>query len=107
VLGRGCVDDAEDADVIVHELAHAILHGCTEGFAAGDTGAIGEGFADYWAVAHSLRRPKGEAFHPEWVFTWNAHNPCLDGRSLDLDPAQVQYDPQRSYALTRRSRGGG
>jgi len=52
-FGKGGVDDAEDADVILHEYGHAIQdsqqtpHGY--GFSI-EAGSIGEGFADYWAV---------------------------------------------------------
>jgi Zn-dependent metalloprotease len=44
------VDDAEDADVIVHEYGHAIQADQVPGFGAGgDAGGMGEGFGDYLA----------------------------------------------------------
>ena len=55
-FGKGGVDDAEDAEVILHEYGHAIQdaqqspHGF--GFST-EAGSIGEGFADYWAVTVS------------------------------------------------------
>jgi hypothetical protein len=55
-FGKGGVDDAEDAEVILHEYGHAIQdsqqtpHGF--GFTT-ESGSIGEGFADYWAVTVS------------------------------------------------------
>jgi zinc metalloprotease ZmpB len=52
-FGKGGVDDAEDADVILHELGHAIQDSQQTPFGFGNTvesGSIGEGFADYWAV---------------------------------------------------------
>ena len=52
-LGKGGVNDAEDAEVILHELGHAIQDSQQTPFGFGNTvesGAIGEGFADYWAV---------------------------------------------------------
>ena len=47
--GSGGVDDAEDADVILHEYGHAIQDAQTRRFGLGNqAGAIGEGFGDYW-----------------------------------------------------------
>jgi zinc metalloprotease ZmpB len=53
-FGKGGVDDAEDAEVILHEYGHAIQDSQMTpfgGFGASiEAGSIGEGFADYWAV---------------------------------------------------------
>jgi hypothetical protein len=52
-FGKGGVDDAEDAEVILHELGHAIQDSQQDPFGFGasvESGSIGEGFADYWAV---------------------------------------------------------
>jgi hypothetical protein len=48
--GKGGVDDAEDAEVILHEYGHALHQGQNFSFASEEAGAISEGFADYWAV---------------------------------------------------------
>jgi hypothetical protein len=54
-LGKGGVDDAEDAEVIVHEYGHAVHHDQVEGFGSTiDAGAIGESFGDYLAVTVGL-----------------------------------------------------
>ena len=54
-LGKGGVDDAEDAEVIVHEYGHAVHNDQVEGFGEGlDAGAIGESFGDYFAVSVGL-----------------------------------------------------
>jgi hypothetical protein len=58
-FGDGGVDDAEDADIIVHEFGHAIQNNQNPGcFPGGDyvsqvneTRAIGEGFGDYLAAS--------------------------------------------------------
>ncbi len=52
-FGKGGVDDAEDAEVILHEYGHAIH--VAQGFVFGSeqAGAISEGFGDYWAVTVS------------------------------------------------------
>ncbi len=51
-LGKGGVDDAEDAEVIVHEYGHSVQDGQVPGFGTNlESGAIGEAFGDYLAVA--------------------------------------------------------
>jgi hypothetical protein len=49
-FGKGGVDDAEDAEVILHEYGHAIHFSQNFSFDSEQAGAISEGFADYWAV---------------------------------------------------------
>jgi hypothetical protein len=48
--GKGGVDDAEDAEVVLHEYGHAIHDGSGFVFGSEQAGAISEGFGDYWAV---------------------------------------------------------
>ncbi len=56
-FGKGGVDDAEDAEVILHEYGHAIQDSQMTPFGGFGTseeaGAIGEGFGDYFAVTVS------------------------------------------------------
>jgi hypothetical protein len=49
-FGKGGVDDAEDAEVVLHEYGHAIHFAQNFSFDSEQAGAISEGFADYWAV---------------------------------------------------------
>ncbi|WP_137991753.1 M4 family metallopeptidase [Streptomyces vilmorinianum] len=50
-FGKGGVDDAEDAEVIVHEYGHAVHHAQVPGFGTSvEAGSIGEAFGDYLAV---------------------------------------------------------
>ncbi|MER6097831.1 M4 family metallopeptidase [Streptomyces sp. NPDC001728] len=50
-FGKGGVDDAEDAEVIVHEYGHAVHNAQVSGFGSSpEAGAIGEAFGDYLAV---------------------------------------------------------
>jgi hypothetical protein len=54
-LGKGGVDDAEDAEVIVHEYGHAVHQSQVPGFGqSADAGAIGEAFGDYFGVTVGL-----------------------------------------------------
>jgi hypothetical protein len=65
-LGKGGVDDAEDAEVIVHEYGHSVQDNQVPGFGSTpDAGAIGEAFGDYLAVTVS------EHFAP------TADEPCV------------------------------
>jgi hypothetical protein len=48
-FGKGGVDDAEDAEVILHEYGHAIHFSQNFSFASEEAGAISEGFGDYWS----------------------------------------------------------
>jgi hypothetical protein len=53
-FGKGGVDDAEDAQVILHEYGHAMMDSMMTPFGYGtsvEAGSVGEGFGDYWAMA--------------------------------------------------------
>jgi zinc metalloprotease ZmpB len=70
-FGYGGVDDAEDADVILHEYGHAIHFSQAPNFYLSTEGAaIGEGFSDYWAVTVSqVLAPSAD---PACVAEWDA-----------------------------------
>jgi subtilisin-like proprotein convertase family protein len=60
-FGEGGTDDAEDADLIVHEYGHAIQEWIAPGTFGGpftsESRALSEGFGDYWAYStHSAQR---------------------------------------------------
>ncbi len=85
-FGEGGVDDAEDADVILHEYGHAIHHGTVPGWSgSGEQGALGEGFGDYWAESYSRSLGHWLPTDPPyyWVFDWDGHNPFWAGRILN------------------------
>ncbi|RJP81326.1 MAG: T9SS C-terminal target domain-containing protein [Candidatus Zixiibacteriota bacterium] len=79
--GYGGVDDAEDADVILHEYGHAVHFDINPAWGGGHCGAMGEGFGDYLAGSYSLTR--NPAFQPDWVFNWDGHNQFWAGRILN------------------------
>jgi hypothetical protein len=72
-FGKGGVDDAEDAEVILHEYGHAIQDSQMIPFGFGgspEAGAIGEGFGDYFAVTVSdVIFPKPD---PACVADWDS-----------------------------------
>jgi zinc metalloprotease ZmpB len=72
-FGKGGVDDAEDAEVILHEYGHAMQDAQQTPFGYGfsvEARSIGEGFADYWAVTVSaLVAPTSD---PACVADWDS-----------------------------------
>ena len=83
--GEGGVDDAEDADVIWHEYGHAIMYNIIPSWGGGESGALGEGFGDYWAgsYSHSLNQWAPTDAQYNWVFNWDGHNTFWLGRILN------------------------
>lgn len=70
-FGRGGVDDAEDQEVVWHELGHAIQDSQVPGFGSSEQGgAIGEGFGDYWAV--TMSEPVSKGFDLPCVMDWDS-----------------------------------
>jgi len=81
-FGEGCVDDAEDADVILHELAHG-LHDWTTNGGLSQVNGLSEGCGDYWANSYkrSLGQWSASDVERNWVFGWDGHNTCWPGRT--------------------------
>jgi subtilisin-like proprotein convertase family protein len=79
-FGDGGVDDAEDADVVIHEYGHSIQDNIVPGWGGGHEGAMGEGFGDYWAGSYSVS--VNPTFEPSFVFNWDGHNAFWPGRVL-------------------------
>jgi hypothetical protein len=96
-FGHGCVDDNEDADVILHEYGHAITHSINPQWFGGDTGAIGEGFGDYWAEMSSFDTVGGDDVKPQRTFDWDSAGGCWPGRRLNVKPTDVTYDHNKIY----------
>tara|TARA_B110000879_G_scaffold78489_1_gene109245 strand:- start:658 stop:2256 length:1599 start_codon:yes stop_codon:yes gene_type:complete len=80
-FGEGGVDDAEDADVVLHELGHGIHDWVTAGNLSQVNG-LSEGSGDYWATSYS--RDLGQWLPADaeynWMFSWDGHNPFWNGR---------------------------
>lgn len=102
-FGHGCVDDNEDADVILHEYGHAINYSINHSWSGGDTGAMGEGFGDYWAASYSYSTENGKIFQPDKVYNWDAGT-CWAGRVLNA--VEARYDPAKSYYAHSSISGG-
>ncbi|KJY78797.1 hypothetical protein TW74_12230 [Vibrio nigripulchritudo] len=65
--------DAIDADVVIHELGHGIHYQIVPDWGYGHTGAIGEGFGDYWAGSYSYRvqYAQSESFELDTFANWD------------------------------------
>ena len=80
-FGEGGVDDGEDADVIVHEYAHALLYdGSPESNSGSEREAMDEAFGDYLATSYSRNISE---FNWGKMFTWDGHNEYWSGRNVD------------------------
>lgn len=101
--------DALDGDVILHELGHGIHYHIVKDWAYGHTGAIGEGFGDYWAGSFSFRtqyenaQTRGQEFEIDTVFNWDGYFGVRNTtRSLWNQRAryfrQAEYRPHESVA---------
>lgn len=81
-FGEGGVDDAEDADVVIHELGHGLHDWITMGGLSQVEG-LSEGIGDYAAASYSRTfagqwTAADEAYN--WTFSWDGHNPFWGGR---------------------------
>lgn len=93
-FGEGGVDDAEDADVILHELGHGIHHWLAGGISNAD--GLSEGCGDYWAHSYSRSLNQWPSSAPEyqWMFNWDGHNPFWAGR---ITNTTMTYPGSGSY----------
>ena len=86
-LGKGGVDDGEDAEVIIHEYGHSVQDGQVAGFGTNnESGAIGEAFGDYLAVV---------------VTSWKAGAPTLTPEACVADWDSVSYTRTAPHCLRR------
>lgn len=79
-FGEGGVDDAEDADVIIHEYGHAISYDASPFSNNGtERRTLDEAIGDYLAASysHSIN-----PFNWQDVYTWDGHNVFWPGREV-------------------------
>lgn len=92
-FGTGGVDDAEDAEIILHEYGHAIQDAQVPGFGAShECGSIGEAFGDYLAGSF-FEKVKAAQFKP-CVGTWDAV-----AYSSDTPPCLRRLDSKKKYPV--------
>lgn len=82
LYGDGGVDDAEDADVIVHEYCHGVSWSANANAnLTFERSALDEGSADYFAASYSHRFT---TFQWRNIFNWDGHNEFWNGRSANV-----------------------
>jgi Zn-dependent metalloprotease len=90
-FGTGGVDDAEDAEIILHEYGHAIQDDQVPGFGEGrETGAMGEGFGDFLAASF-FADIKPSSMRPT-IGNWDA-----TAYSGELPPSLRRLDSNKKY----------
>jgi len=97
-FGTGSVDDAEDAEVILHELGHGIQDFICRDFGQSpEAAAMGDGFGDYFAASFfAVKKPK--RFRDcvmSWDGVWNDEfdPPCQRPMVGDRTYADFDHDP--------------
>ena len=99
-FGMGGVDDAEDADVIIHEYGHFLSNNAAPSSNNGgqERNALDEAFGDYLAVSYSARL--GGTFNPHYVFNWDGHNEFWNGRVVN---SNKMYPADNTGSIYARS----
>jgi Zn-dependent metalloprotease len=94
-FGTGDIDDAEDAETILHELGHAIQDAiCPDFGQSHEAAAMGEGFGDYFAA--SFFEASKPARYRTSVMTWDG---LLIGLGARTDPPALRrVDSDATYA---------
>ncbi|HEX2061364.1 MAG TPA: proprotein convertase P-domain-containing protein, partial [Thermoanaerobaculia bacterium] len=114
-FGEGGTDDAEDADLVVHEYGHAILEwiapGTFSGAFASESRALSEGFGDYWAYSAHVEQRLASGRDPFCFADWDAR--CWDddasercGYDRDSDCLR-RLDSTKTMADFERGESGG
>lgn len=111
-FGDGGVDDGEDADVIIHEYAHACFDNAHPGALSGSAGrysieprSISEGVADFIACSYFADESSAAGFDPAVFAEWDAES-ATGFRQVDLDlkfPADYQIYIHHNGQLISRA----
>ena len=120
MYGEGGTDDAEDADIVVHEYGHAlhewISPGTFGGTSASQARAFAEAFGDYWAFSAHYAKRLATGRDPFCFADWDARcgndsageqcvypagADCL--RRLDSPRTMADYETTSSSGIEHRN----
>lgn len=92
--GNQHVDDAEDADVIIHEFGHALSYHANENkLVSHERRSLDEGICDYLACSYSRDI---SAYAWEELFNWDGQNEFWEGRSCTTKQTFDDYSGDHS-----------
>lgn len=95
LFGEGGIDDAEDADVVVHELGHALSYSVAPGTNNGlERTSFEEGNCDYFAMSYSRQINN---FGWEKTFNWDG-NVTWQGRTVTTDKKMPEDYTSNKYS---------
>jgi subtilisin-like proprotein convertase family protein len=119
-FGEGGTDDAEDADLLIHEYGHVLLEWIAPGTFAGtfasQARAISEGFGDYWAFSAHFEQRRASGRDPFCFADWDTRcweddasqqcsyppgSDCL--RRLDSTRTMADYEPGDGSGVEHRN----
>lgn len=88
LFGEGGVDDAEDADVIIHEMTHAyVLAASNNNNGIVERDCLEEALGDYFAASYSRSINN---YNQHQVFSWDGHNEFWSGREVESTKDYLQ-----------------
>ncbi len=97
IFGDGGIDDAEDADVIIHEYSHGVSWSANANtFFGSERPALDEGIADYFATSYSRNL---SSFNWQKVFSWDGNNGNWQGRTATTSANYSSPFSGNLYAL--------
>jgi Zn-dependent metalloprotease len=80
-FGTGGVDDAEDADVLIHEYTHFVSYTAAPSTNSGlERNSIDEGTCDYFAASYSKAI---STYNSTKLFNWDGNPPFWNGRVVN------------------------
>ncbi len=101
LFGDGFVDDAEDAEVVIHEYGHALIESASKGTNIGfERKALDEGSCDYLATGYTKNI---SPYNWGKVFPWDGHNKLSDTSKLGWDGRVINSNKLYPFDISSNS----